>query len=737
MALNEPTQRTKRATVITLDREIRALAKSGSANSAQTHGPQFTRIGVFGQVLQSAEASIAYGHGPAWLVVAFGAGIVGYFALPSEPQLWALVGVLVLITVLSWRARYTGWLYPGLMALALVSGTALVTAKAQFFSTPQILVESVQQISGRVVRVEQRETNRARLTLDLLTLEDQSLAQTPHRARITVIAQAGEMLPGQRIEVLARLGPPPEPVMPGARNMRRELFFARIGATGFSYGRPTVIAQTTEGSLMQRVEHVRLSLAMRFAQALPGDTGALAATLLVGKRDGLSQESYEALRRAGLAHLLAISGMHMAMMTLSAIALMHLILAFSPSASATKRATRWAAGIGLVIASGYLLLSGAGTATQRAFIMITIALFAMVLTRRALTIRAVAFAAAIVLLLHPENLLGPSFQMSFAATLALVAVYGGLNSSPTFWRWRLAAQESKAIGAIPMWLRRPCAIIGGIAATSLIAGLATAPFAAFHFSVGAPLSLLGNVLALPLVSLIIMPAGLVALLLTPFALEAAPLALMGFGLDQVMVIARWVAAMEGSRLAIPAITPQALLLLTLAGCIAALMVGRARLLALPFLALIPVFGLLQPTPSILVERQGATVAILQDGAFSRSLTRGSRFTNDMWHQRLALDPLEDADIWTCDPLGCIATLGDQTIAHVVASAALAEDCRLASVLITALRVPESCPASLVIGEQMLRAHGAIALVPDAVSETGLRVWQTFAHRTRPWEQISD
>lgn len=693
--------------------------------------------------LQAVEASVAMGNGPAWLIFSLGAGLIGYFALPHEPALWALYPVALALSVLAWRARFSSGLYGVLVALFLVLGVVLGAQTARLADAPQILDETVEQVTGTVVRVEQRTATRARLTLDNLTVEDLAADRTPERIRITVIADRGTIAPGDEIDVLARLGRPPEPVMPGARNMRRELYFDGIGATGFSYGRPTRIeTPVQEGFAPQRlfhgIERLRLELAQRFAQTLPGDTGALAATLLVGKRDGLSEESYEALRRAGLAHLLAISGMHMAMMTLSAIAVINLLLALHPSVSAAQSTLRWAALAGLVIASGYLMLSGASTATQRAFVMIVIVLVAMMVSRRALTIRGVAFAALIVLLIHPESILGPSFQMSFAATLALVAFYGAFTTSRRVWQIRNTLQASSLAPVL-----KPLGLVSGIALTSLVAGLATAPFAAYHFSVGAPLGLLGNVLALPLVSLIIMPAGLMALFLTPFALEAPALMVMGFGIDLVMVIARWVASLDGSRVAIAAITPQALLLLTLAGCLAALFVGRARLLALGALAAVPLWGVFQPVPLLIIERDAATVAYVtsqEDGiAFlDRSITRGSGFSVEMWGQRLALEPQnpQPASDWRCDPLGCVLHLPDgQIVSHVLDAAALEEDCRLADVVITSLPVPNSCAAAQVVDERMLSDHGAIALLQRP--EGNLTIWPTFSRRTRPWERVAD
>ena len=694
--------------------------------------------------LGAVQASLTMGNGPAWLALAFAAGLVAYFSLPQEPALWALYPVLGFAGLLAWKSRVSTGLYAGLMAVFVLFGIAYGAQSARWADAPQILRETTGMVAGSVVRAEQGEPSRVRLTLDRLVLEDISAQDTPERVRVTVIAEPGDIAVGDRVELLARLGPPPEPVMPGARNMRRELYFERIGATGFSYGRAhDVQTPADDGFSLRQIRHgierVRDELAQRFAQVLPGDTGALAAALLVGKREGVSEESYEALRRAGLAHLLAISGMHMAMMTLSAMALINLALAFHPSASASTTAIRWSAFAGLAVASFYLMLSGASTATQRAFIMIVIVLLAIILSRRAVTIRGVAFAAFVVLLIHPESLLGPSFQMSFAATLALVAFYGAFATSSTIWKVRSAMNASMLAPVM-----KPAGLVTGIALTSLVAGLATAPFAAYHFSMGAPLGLVGNILALPLVSLIIMPAGLLALFLTPFALEALPLAAMGFGIDRVLDVARWVATMDGSRVAIRAISPQALLLLTLAGCLAAFFVGRARWLCLLPLAAILLVGLFQPTPALLIERQGATVAwVAQDddgrGYLDRSVTRGSRFSVEMWQQRLALDPETAPPVsrWLCDPLGCVQVLLDgRRIIHALDVAALEEDCRLADVLIATMPVPADCSAELVVDGLDLQNHGAIALIEDADADSGFRLWPSFTRRTRPWQSIA-
>lgn len=723
-----------RSSMVKLERDVAQASGAHIRPSVSLWDGERQATPVLRAIRKAAEATLAQGHGFAWWVMLLGCGLLLYLTMPHEPKVWALGSGCVALVALCWAVRRTGWLYAAFGCLALACGMTLGTVHARLSDAPLILEEWVGEVSGRVTRLEQRSPGRARVTLHDLQMEELAPSQTPDAIRFTLVAAPGDILPGDQITALVQLGPPPEPVMPGARNVRRELYFVGIGATGFAYGRARSVERSTVTpwsieSANAALQRVRLGLAQRFSAQLDGTAGALAATLLVGLRDGLSDEATEALRRAGLAHLLAISGMHMAMMTLSALALVRLALALSPALSSSMHATRWAAAAALIIATGYLALSGASTATQRAFIMIAIALLAMMTNRRALTIRGVALAAFLVLLLHPEALLGPSFQMSFAATLALVAAYAGFNTSGLIWRWRMQTEK------MPGPLRRPLTLVGGIALTSFIAGLATAPFAAYHFSTATPLSLLGNVLALPLVSLVIMPAGLVALLLTPFALEGLPLQIMGLGLDAVMVIAHWVSAMDASRIAIPAVKPEAIALVTLSGCVAAFLVGRARVAALPFLALALATGVFQPTPLVLIEREGKTVAVLTDEGLERSVTRGSRYSVDIWHQRLAREPTSSNDLWLCDPLGCVARLEDgRIIAHIFEAAALEEDCAVAVVVITDLPVPHGCLADIVIHAASLKQFGAIALIDTGHS---LEIWPSFETRNRPWEVIAD
>ncbi len=739
-------RKARRMSVIALERLVQgghgATPGASSDSSAGADVTTWTRLLAWlsGAITQS----VASGHGPAWLAVAFGGGIITYFALPHEPSHLALWVVTAGLGVAAWRARFGSAFGLVCFAAFALFGTAYAAQTTHNLLAPQLLEETATGVVGRIIKIEQRTPSRVRLTLDRVQLNRVDAGQTPARVRFTAPAPIGHFAVGETIDGFARLGPPPEPAMPGARNLRRDLYFQQIGATGFAFGTPRQVEQASdpETGLMRfqlNVDQTRLALQQRFGTSLSGDTAALASALLVGKRDQVSDEAYEALRRAGLAHLLAISGMHMAMMTLSAVGFVVLAGAWSARWASSHHVQTAAALAGLAVACGYLMLSGASTATQRAFVMVVLVLLAMIARRRALTLRAVAFAAIIVLFIEPSALLGPSFQMSFAATTALVAVY----ASASHWnhpaaRWLRFSSAGRA--RMVVW---PVNLVAGIAATSLIAGLATAPFAAYHFSQAAPLGVLGNVLALPIVSLLIMPAGLLALMLTPFALEGLPLQAMGIGIDAVMEVARWVAALDASLVPVAAMKPSALLAVTGAGVIAAALQGRARCLALIPLAVLPLTGIFQPTPLVLIERSGATVAIVQetDGnalALDRSVRRGSSFAVGLWHQRLGIDEgqVVERSAWTCDALGCVAPLpGGGLIAHVHHEAALVEDCQVVDVLVTSLIAPGACGAALIIDAPRLLSHGAIALIETDETSGRLALWPSFERRTRPWETM--
>ncbi len=442
------------------------------------------------------------------------------------------------------------------------------------------------------------------------------------------------------------------------------------------------------------------------------------------------------MRASGLAHMLAISGLHMALVAGAAFWLIRALLALSSGLALNRPIKKWAAAGALAIAAGYLGISGAGIATQRAFVMLAIMLLAVMLDRPAISLRNVALAAFVILGLAPESLTTASFQMSFAATLALVAGYEAI----TIWRDRRLNLDNRAAAGVIGRIRRS---VTSLALTSLIAGLATAPLAAFHFQRVAPLTLIANLAAMPVVGTIVMPMALLALVVMPFGLEALPLTVMGWGLGWVTAVAAKVAEWSAGH-GVVAAMPLASLALTAGGFLwLALWRERWRLIGLvPMVLALPV-ALTAAHPDVLIDDRGITVAVRgADGRYAVVNGKGESFVVDNW-LRADGDGREAgaAELTAgvaCDPLGCVAPLGQDGAKVAVAQSvrALADDCTMAAVVVSRFAVPPTCrDAALVIGRRDVAQHGAHALYvvgTDASGRPVLRVTTAYGVVRRPF-----
>ena len=382
---------------------------------------------------------------------------------------------------------------------------------------------------------------------------------------------------------------------------------------------------------------------------------------MTGDRGGIPENTLQDLRDAGLAHLLAISGLHMALFAGTLFWGVRAALALVPGLALTAPIKKWAAALALAGAAGYLLVSGASVATQRAFVMFALIFIAVLTDRPAITLRNVALAALIILVLTPEAVLEASFQMSFAAAAALVAFYEGARG----WVTRLS-QAAVERG----WAARGALYLGGIALTSIVASLATSPFAAFHFNRVVDFGLVANLAALPLVGFIVMPAALVAFILMPVGLEALPLWVAGQGIHAILWVAHQVASWPGAVSLLPAM-PQVTL--------AATALGGLR---------------------------------LPDGTLTLSSSRSGSFSGEVWLRRDAdrRDVGEAAGAFSCDGQGCVRDhplLGTVSLARDWQAAM--EDCQQADILVTPLYVPRRCAAPLIIDRGVLSRRGAHAL----------------------------
>ena len=456
------------------------------------------------------------------VLLAIGIGV--YFALPREPVAVEWAGVAAAMGALVWLSRRVAEEVAPLVLMGafIAAGCLAAGARAALVAAPVLQYRYFGAIEGRIVKIDRSATDAVRLTLDQVVLERVARACTPERVRVSLHGQQGFIVPepGLRVMTTGHLGPPPGPSEPGGFDFRRLAWFERLGAVGYTRVPVLALAPADQGAAGLRIHRLRMRISAAVQAHLQGDAGGFAAAILTGDRSGIEAARMEELRRSNLAHLLAISGLHMGLLTGFVFGLLRLVMALVPP-FALRAPTRKIAALGALGAGAfYLVLSGGNVATERAFIMVGVMLVAVLLDRRAISLRSVAMAATLILILRPEALVQAGFQMSFAATVALVAVFQWLTQERG-WRAR-----------IPRWGWPVVSVV----ICSLVAGIATAPIAAASFNRIAEYGLIANLLAVPLMGLVVMPAAVLAALLAPFGLEWVGLRLMGPAIDWILLV---------------------------------------------------------------------------------------------------------------------------------------------------------------------------------------------------------
>lgn len=675
-----------------------------------------------------------------WLPVALGIGIGVYFASPVEPSPVlgpGLAVVAVAVAVAFRNSRAVVWI--ALLVTAAAIGFAVAEHRTRAKATVMLEREIWADVEGRLTAIERRPTD-WRLTLTGVSIIDVArLTRAPSGVRVTVAGankrQAENPLSiGDRVRLRARLGPPPPPAAPGAFDFQRDAYFRGIGAIGFVVGPVEVLERAPAGAgagLRAMVDRVRDRAALLIRQALPGPSGAVAAAMLIGDRAGIDEATALVFRETGLAHLLAISGLHMSLVAGTVFVTVRVALAAWPAAALRWPIKKWAAVVALVSALGYLLLAGAPVPTQRAFLMTAVVLTGVLLDRETLSLYLVAWAAAVVLLLAPESLIGPSFQLSFAAVIALIAVWEVISA-----RRRVRPQRRGGP------LRRAVGYVGGVAATSLVASLATAPIVAHHFQQVPVLGAVANLAAVPVTAFLTMPAGVLGLLAMPIGLEAWPLRVMGWGIDATLWSAEMASTGPLTAVDVPALGIGSMIVLAIGGLWLAVWRTGIRWFGAGLVGVGLVLPALGRLPDALISADGDLAAVRVPGeGWAVSREGGSRFVHDTWRRRwggdagtsfLALDTRVDGPgEFGCDGLGCVVRIGDRVLALAATPEAAIEDCTRSDIVVTAARLREGCDGgAIVIDRDNLRREGAHAIW---LSHGAIRVQSVNASRGyRPW-----
>lgn len=633
-----------------------------------------------------------------WVPVCLAIGIGLYFGLRFEPSMVFLTSCGVFALLLLGMSLFLNEAIspiPVAMALVLI-GVVLAASRAHNVAEPVLGWRYYGPVEGRVIAIDRSQSDAVRLTLDRVRLSRVSPERTPARVRLSLHGDAAGSItpePGLRVMTTAHLSPPAGPVEPGGFDFQRHAWFIRLGAVGYTRNPVLGVAPAPDAHAGLLIFRIRMAASARIQAVLPGDTGGFATAITTGDRSAISGEALQNLRTTNLAHLLAISGLHMGLLSAFVFAALRIALALHPY-TALRWPTKTIAAVGaLIVAAGYLALSGGNVATQRAFIMVAVALGALMIGRRALSLRGVAVAAIIVLVLRPEALLGPGFQMSFAATTALVAVFALLRDGG---EWGL-----------PRMLRPVFAVV----VSSGVAGLATAPIAAAHFNAIAHYGLIANLLSVPLMGILIIPAAVLALLLSPFGAEWIGLWLMGAGLQWILSVAAWIAALDGARGTVIAPSGIVLPLLSLGFLVLILWQGRLRWLGGVAMMSAFVVWAISDRPAVLIADTGGLVGVMTAEGRALSKAKGAGFVARNWLEN-------DGD--ASDQFTAARRRHAPGIIHISGKRALAafQGCTHDTLVVVSVRAERPMPDCLVLDPEKLRHTGAVSLHP---SPQGLRV----------------
>lgn len=670
-----------------------------------------------------------------WVPVGLAGGVALYFSLPSEPYIgWPIVCFLG-AGLITYQLRNRGW-YALAAAIALCVTLGFLAAQLRSMSVAAPVLQAEMRgapIEGQVMQASLNQEGGTTLLLKPTYIGGLQKTGLPALVRLRVRQEHAPIWPGDEIETRVMLWPPAEPVAPGAFDFARQAWFRGLGGTGVTLSAPEITKRDQVGEWRIAIASLRERVARHVMARMSEKEGPVAAALMTGLRHAIDEDVEQDLRDAGLAHILAISGLHMALFAGTLFWLTRAVLALFPPLTHRFPIKKWAASVALVGALAYLFLSGGSVATQRAFIMAALMFIAVLIDRPAFSLRNVALAAVIVLLMRPESLLEPGFQMSFAAVTALVAVYQ--NREMQLLRFRENATGFS--GAIRLGI----VYMTTLCITSLVAGAATAPFAAFHFNRMAAFGLVGNVAAMPLVGTLIMPAALITYILMPLGLEAPALWIMEQGLAGVIWVADEVSSWGGAVVTIGSFSTLSLVLISLGGTWMALWQSNLRRAGVIPL-LLGLYLAAQPTtPDILVNRDAKLAAVKEPGGRYLWSGRTPRYARESWLRRNGEAP--DTDIaerlMSCDEIGCVAE-GTPVIALPTSSAALGEDCREADIVVASVPVRRaaraSCNAILIIDRFDVAREGAHAIYLDKDGniervET-VRDWRG----ERPWSAVA-
>jgi competence protein ComEC len=669
---------------------------------------------------------------PLWLPVGLGLGIAAWFALP-DADAWAgflLAAAACFCAVLAagWGTRWGRSL--AIFALAAALGCALIWSKAERTAAPRLERPGMTEFTATVESL-QRLPAREAVRLVVVPAANAGL---PKKLRINLNEEdaVAAIQPGATLRIKAYLMPPAPPAVPGAYDFARAAWFQQIGGTGRAW-EAQVIAPASAQGWRQRLSATRQQLADHIGERLGGGgEGGIAAALATGDQGGIPEEDAEAMRRSGLAHLLSVSGLHLTAVVGAVMLLTLKLLALSPTLALRFRLVLVAAAAGALAGLAYTLLTGAEVPTIRACIAAMLVLAGIALGREAITLRLVAVGALVVLLFWPESLAGASFQLSFAAITAIVA----LHEHPPVKALLARRDEGMA--------QKSARFLGGLILTGLAVELALTPIALFHFHKAGIYGALANVVAIPLTTFIVMPLEALALLFDVAGLGAPFWWAAKQALSLLLGLAHTAAAAPGAVAMLPSMPVGAFALMVAGGLWLCLWRTRWRRLGLvPFTAG-ALWTLATPPPDLLVTGGGRHLAVRSgEGTVAILRPRAGDYVRDLLAESAGFDAdpseLDSGAASACSRDLCVAhmdrggrrwTILATRTRHYVDIAEMQRACAAADIAVSERRLPRTCrPLWLKADRDFFARTGGIAVtlgqrpvVETVAAQSGRHPW---------------
>jgi competence protein ComEC len=699
-----------------------AVVEADSTWTSPFKGGQWTSLAMWKADFETESRRLTV-----WSPLLLVAGIWTYFSLNREPPTGLALPLVLLCTGILLWGRASSLLK---VVLIIVLGFSAAQLRTQWVGTPLLRAYSpAQELSGVVVDVDVRSKHRFTIILEISEAKTLPQAEVPRRILIAFTGKYVAPHVGDAVRLIADLAPLPRPAQPGAFDYGRQLYFQSIGATGRSKTGVQILGDAPSSRyLVRRAFHsLRTAIGERVKAAIPGPLGSFADALITGERATIPRSMNNSLQSSGLFHILSISGLHMALVAGGAFWSLRAGLALSPRLANVYPIKKWSAVFAILVGMLYMLLADSGAATERSFIMIAVVFFAVLVDRPALSMHNLALAAVLILLWSPEQALAASFQMSFMAVMGLAAFLQ--------WWQRSNPTQIKPLRAslVQVYSRKFFFIAVASIGTSLVAGILSGIPAAHHFGRLAPYSVAANALALPLVSIVVMPSAMASVILMPLGLEALPLWFMEWGLRAVMWVSDWVASWPAAGQRLPLLDKY--VAASLAVAIALLLLPLARLKVFSFPAFVVagfLFSTSQNRPLLLIDERAGNVAVWTEQGLVPALPKQAAASVSRWLSQAGDDAgfkkTFEREAWTCSATQCEAQQAGVKIVFVLKQPGVIPVCTKADVTISQEPLRRRCKGRLATIDRFdVWRNGAYAVFVD-----GRMLHTKGGQGSRPW-----